>query len=212
MGVFRGTGVKGGVGKQSAMFHGHGGASDDNKNNILNYFRQINEGLHKLLRAEQAPLVLAGVDYLFPIYKEANTYPRLIDKGVAGNPEVLSVKELHEQAWEILQPYFQKTQENAVDHYKQLANSKQASKDIKEIVIAAYSNRVESLFVADDLHQWGTFNSETNTVNIDQEQKPDNEDLFDLAAVQTIINGGTVYVVEPDKAPDNSPLTAVFRY
>jgi hypothetical protein len=211
-GVFHGTGLKGGVGKQSAMFHGHGGADDDNKKNILNYFRQIDEGLHKFLQAERVPLVLAGVDYLFPIYKEANTYPHLIDKGVAGNPEELSVKELHEQAWAILQSYFHKAQEDAVDQYKQLANSKQASKDIKEIVIAAYSDRVKFLFVAADLHQWGTFNSDTNTVTIDQEQTPDNEDLLDLASAQTIINGGNVYVVEPDKAPDNSPLAAVFRY
>jgi len=208
----RGTGVKGGVGKRSAMFHGHGGAIGDNKNNILQYFHKINEGLHNLLRLERSPLVLAGVDYLFPIYREANTYPYLMDKGVTGNPEGLSVKELHERAWEIVQPYFRKAQEDAVEQYKQLANSKRTSKDIKEIIPASYSDKVETLFVAIGSHQWGTFNPDTNEVYNAQGPGLDNEDLLDLAATQTIINGGTVYAVEPEKVPDNSPLAAVFRY
>lgn len=33
------------------------------------------------------PLVLAGVEYLLPIYRRANTYPYLLDGGVTGNPE-----------------------------------------------------------------------------------------------------------------------------
>jgi len=30
--------------------------------------------------------VLAGVEYLFPIYQEANT-PDLVEEGITGNPE-----------------------------------------------------------------------------------------------------------------------------
>lgn len=35
---------------------------------------------------------------------------------------------------------------------------------------------------------------------------------LDAAAVHTIVNGGTVYAVEPDKVRDEAPLAAVFRY
>ena len=64
-----------------AMVSGHGGVTDDTKENLLKYFRLIDRGLHDLLKDERAPLVLAGVEYLFPIYREANTYPRLIEGG-----------------------------------------------------------------------------------------------------------------------------------
>jgi hypothetical protein len=30
--------------------------------------------------------VLAGVEYLLPIYREANTYPHLLAEGIHGNP------------------------------------------------------------------------------------------------------------------------------
>jgi len=45
---------------------------------------------------KKAPLVLAGVEYLFPIYQEANTYPDLVEEGITGNPENLKPEELHD--------------------------------------------------------------------------------------------------------------------
>lgn len=35
---------------------------------------------------------------------------------------------------------------------------------------------------------------------------------LDATAIHTLLNGGTVYAVEPEKVPDNAPLAAVFRY
>jgi hypothetical protein len=40
----------------------------------------------------------------------------------------------------------------------------------------------------------------------------DVEDLLDFAAVQTFLNGGTVYAVEPEKVSAETPLAAVLRY
>jgi hypothetical protein len=37
-------------------------------------------------------------------------------------------------------------------------------------------------------------------------------DLFDFAAVQTLLKGGKVFVVEDDAVADGSPIAAVFRY
>ena len=170
--------------------------------------------MQDLLRDEQALLVLAGVDYLHPIYKEANTYPYLVDEGIEGNPEELSAEELHERAWAIVQPLFLAAQKEAAAQYRQLAGagSEQASNDLKEVVPAAYHGRVETLFVAVGLQQWGTFDPETNTVQVHEEAEPGDEDLLDFAAVQALLNSGTVYAVEPEKVPDETPLAAVFRY
>jgi hypothetical protein len=209
------TRTPGGKGERPAIFHGHGVASaDDPKGYISRYFHQIDEGLHSLLQGEQAPLVLAGVDYLLPIYREANTYPHLVDEGIEGNPEELRAEELHEQAWAIVQPRFLAVQKEDAAQYRQLAGagSEQASNDLKEIVPTAYHGRVETLFVAVGLQQWGTFDSATNAVQLHREVKPGNEDLLDFAAVHTLLNRGTVYAVEPEKVPDDTLLAAMFRY
>jgi hypothetical protein len=205
----------GGKGGRPAIFHGHGVASaDDPKEYILRYFHRVDEGLRDLLRDEQAPLVLAGVDYLLPIYREANTHPHLVDEGIEGNPEELRAEELHEQAWAIVQPLFLAAQKDAAAEYKQLAGtgSEQASGDPKEIIPAAYHGRVETLFVAIGLQQWGTFDPAANVVQLHREVKAGDEDLLDFAAVHTLLNGGTAFAVEPDKVPDEALLAAVFRY
>ena len=209
------TRTPGGKGERPAIFHGHGVASaDDPKDYISRYFHRVDESLHDLLRDEQAPLVLAGVDYLLPIYREANTYPHLVDEGIEGNPEELRAEELHGRAWTIVQPLFLAEQEEAAAQYRQLAGagSEQASHKLKEVVPAGYYGRVETLFVAVGLQQWGTFDPATNTVQVHEETEPGDEDLLDFAAIQTLLNNGTVYAVEPEKVPDEALLAAVFRY
>jgi hypothetical protein len=200
---------------RAAIFHGHGVASaDDPKDYILRYFHSVDEGLSQLLADEQAPMVLDGVEYLLPIYQKANTYRRLMDEGISGNPEELSAKELHEHAWTIVQPLFQREQQEAEAQYQQLAgaDSHLASSVVQAVVSAAYHGRVASLFVGLGQHQWGTFDPATNAVYTREEARPGNEDLLDFAAVHTYLNGCEVYAVEPQKVPDDAPLAAVFRY
>lgn len=199
-------------GKRAAMFHGHGVGIDESKVNILRYFRQIDEGLHILLKEERAPLVLAGVEYLFPIYKEASTYQYIVEEGIGGNPEELSPEELHTQAWSIVNPLFIKTQREAVAQYKQLAGTKRTSIDLNIIIPAAYHGRIEFLFVAVGVQNWGSFEPKTNEVSLHQKAEPYNEDLLDFSAIHTLLNGGTVFAMEPEKVPDGELLAAVFRY
>jgi hypothetical protein len=127
-----GTGVVGGKGERAAMFHGQDLA--DNKERIQRYFRQIDQGLRDLFREAQAPLVLAGVEYLLPIYKEINTYQYLLNGGITGNPEGVSPEDLHRQAWAQVEPYFKREQDEAAARYRQLAGTGRTSSDPREIV------------------------------------------------------------------------------
>src|SRR5450759_2963355 len=102
------SGAAGGMtGDGSVTFHGQGGGSESAKNELLRYFRLVADGLTEFLQEDKVPLVLAAVEYLLPIYKEANTYPNLIDMVIKGNPELLSADELHKRAWDIIRPLFQ---------------------------------------------------------------------------------------------------------
>ncbi len=177
-----------------------------------NGFRQINEGLQELLKERRSPLIFAGVDYLFPIYKQANTYPCLLDEAITGNPEELKVEELHAQAWQLVQPYFERTKQEAIDRYLELAGTGQTANNFQQVIPAAYYQRVDSLFVPIEQQQWGIFNPETLEVQLHSEPEAENEELLDLAALHTLLNGGTVYAVEPEKVPGVASIAAVLRY
>lgn len=199
-------------GRKAAIFYGQGVGHDDSKDHLLRYFQQIDRGLHELLKNESAPLVLAGVEYLFPIYRQANTYPYLLAQGVPGNPDKLSSNVLHEEAWAVVKPYFQKVQERAAAQYRDNVGTTRTSNDIREIMPAAYYGQVGSLFVAIDQELWGTFDPTSNTIHVHKEARFRDDDLLDEAATQTLLHDGSVYAVEQVKVPGESLLAAVFRY
>lgn len=199
-------------GRRATIFHGQGVGTDDEKANILRYFQQVNRGLHAILRDEQAPLVLACVDYLVPIYRDANTYPHLLEQGVPGNPDRESAESLHTRAWAIVEPYFMQSRDEATACYRAYAGTERASNDIRVIIPAAYDGRIESLFIAIDQEQWGTFHPETNTLHLHKGARFNDDDLLDMTATQTLLHRGSVYAVGQADVPGDGFLAAVFRY
>ncbi|MFB2938861.1 hypothetical protein ACE1B6_26715 [Aerosakkonemataceae cyanobacterium BLCC-F154] len=199
--------------QRSGSYHGQGSPDRDNiQVDLLQFFHIVDRGIHKYLQGKNAPLVLTGVEYLFPIYREANGYPHLVAEGITGNTKLMTPEELQTEAWKIVEPIFSKAQQEALTYYKESAAAQRASSDIKEAVPAAFYGRVEQLFVALGLHQWGNFDPQNNTIQLHSEPETGDEDLLDSAAVQTILNGGIVYAVAPEKVPDKAPLAAVFRF
>lgn len=206
-------------GERPAVFHGHGTASaDDEKDYILRYFHQLEKGITQITNDTHAPLVLAAVDYLHPIYREANTYPRLIEKGVVGNPEQASAGELHAQAWALVEPILSKEQQEAEAAYEELAGMghEQAADDLRDVAPAARAGRVRTLFVPVDVQRWGTFDEETFSVEVrdgaGDQARPGDVDLLDMAAVHTLLNDGAVYAVKAEDMPGDGVLAAVLRY
>ena len=205
------TGAPSGAGSRAAMFHGHE-LSNENRNRVLRWFRMIDKRLRDLLSDGQSPLVLAGVDSLFPVYRDANTYSHLMEAGVAGNPEGLKPEELHGQAWAIVEPVFKAARKEAEARYRQLAGTGQTTTDVKEAVSAAYHGRVEVLFVAVGVQVWGRCDLENDRVYVHESPQPGDEDLLDSAAIQSLTQSGTVYAVSPEEVPDRALLAAVLRY
>ena len=99
-----------------------------------------------------------------------------------------------------------------MDQYKQLISSGRTSNRVRKIILAASHGRIELLFVIPDLQQWGTFDPGTDEIHLHKKEKTGDEDLLEFTAIQTLLNGGTVYVVEPGTMPDTGSLAAVFRY
>jgi hypothetical protein len=200
---------------QPGEFHGQGSPDrDEHQKDILQFFHAIDNALHEKLRDEKAPLLLAGVEYLFAIYREANSYKHLLEEGIHANVDIIKLEELHEQAWQIVEPMYTQSHEAILELYQQIAGegTGRASSDLKEIIPAAYYQRVDYLLVPVGQHVWGSFDPETMAVNLHSEPQPDDQDVLDFAAIHTLLNGGAVYTVDPGELPDGIPAAAIFRY
>ena len=209
-----GAGSTGREGKRQAVFHGHGSKQAEEKTNILRYFQNINRGLNDLLEEKDIPMVLAGVDYLLPIYHQANTYAGLLEEGLQGNPEGLDEITLHKSAWNLVEPIFKTGQKQKLEHFKQLygQGNELASVDLKTVVKAANFGRVETLFVPFGVQRWGRYDSQQNKVTLEKKPTLENEDLLDFAAMHTLFNSGKVYAIQPDNLPGEGELAAILRY
>ncbi len=205
------TGTPSAGGTQAAMYHGHD-SGNEIKGRLQKWFRLIDKEVTELLSNTHSPLVLAGVDNLFPLYKEVNTYPNLVEEGISGNPDRMKAKDFHPLAWAIVEPMFLKDRKAGLAKYQQLADTAQTTTDVTEAVLAAKHGRVETLFVALGVQVWGSLDQENEKVTLSDTKKPGYEDLLDLAAIHTLVNGGSVFAVSPEDVPAKSLIAAVLRY
>lgn len=201
-------------GRRPAIFHGHGVGIDDAKSNVLRYCQHVDRGLHDLLRDERVPLVLAAVEFEQAIYREANTYPHLVEHGVSGNPDGISDEELARAAWPIVAPLFRAVRESAAEQYRAFQANGRASAELEVVLPAAWQGRVDTLFAARGAPVWGSFTPETLELrrSTDNGRTPGDYDLLDEAARYTLSSGGTVYIVGPDEVPGPGEVAATFRY
>jgi hypothetical protein len=195
-------------GRPAAMFHGHGVGTDDAKDRILRFFRDVDHGVQRAVGNRLAPLVLAAVDYLRPLYRTASSYPQILAQGLSGNPDHLGAQELHRRAWALVGDRFRSDQQAVAVRCRALERHGRATTDLRRIVPAAIDGRVESLLVPLSTEQWGTVDPVTGAAQLCRLVRPGAVDLFDLAAVETLRHGGTAY---PLPAGQTRPA-AILRY
>ncbi|WP_455381505.1 baeRF7 domain-containing protein [Salinispira pacifica] len=188
-------------GAMNAVFHGHGVGIDERKEEIRRYFLDVERVVSSTLADSTNPLVLVGIEYLLPIYREVNSYPHLSAEGVPHNPQKdVRTEDLHRQAWEIVRPQIEQTMRQAKERFGELAKAERASTEIEEIVEASWQDRVETLFLNPHEAWYGEADGRSG-------------DLIDVAAVQTIRHGGTVYTMDDtEDVPGPSAVAAIFRY
>lgn len=202
-----------------AAFHGHGGMNDDNRSRpqdkLGRFFREVASGVKAVLRDENAPLLLSGVESHLPIYRELNSYPDLIeDEIVSGNTEHINLTSLHSAAWPILDRHFKREQDKAIQKFKNVSgqDGNMSSSDVEDIIAASAYRRVDTLFATIGEHRWGTFDPSSGEVTIRDQYQYGDEDLLNLAAINTYLNGGVVHALRRENMPTDSPLAAMYRF
>ncbi len=202
-----------GKGRRAAMFHGHGGIQDSEKDELSRYFHMIDKGIHEFLHDDDAPLLLSGVDYLLAMYRETNSYPHLVEASMSGNPDELTLSQIHHRGQELLKPHFRAELDQDVASLQDLIGTAEASADLHEIIRAAYEGRVRVLFVSPHANHWGRYDPSSGRVDIAEQPGPDDWDLADLAASETLLHGGVIHTIDDLVADDTShSAAALFRY
>ncbi|HMQ67342.1 MAG TPA: hypothetical protein PKC58_00005 [Ignavibacteria bacterium] len=201
-------------GKGEGIFHGQSDNESESKEELSRFFRSVNKGLLTILHDNQKPpLLLCCLDYYFPMYKEVNTYQNLYPEHISGNPSDMDDLLLHERAWELVKRYFNQNRKIKSDLFLQGYNSGKSSSELKEIIPAALSGKVDTLFLENRSDIFGIYNTSTLDLRLDPGHKIPNISLMNFLAVKVFEQGGSVYLMEKENMPDDSSkVNAFFRY
>jgi hypothetical protein len=207
----RGVVVHGG-GAAGRSFHGRGPGKEERKEDLLKYFRAIDKALHAYLKNERAPLLLAAVHYYLPMYREANTYPHLLEKGLDGNYERVNGEKIHADAWPIVSHAFERQAVEWVDRYRSLEGKGLALDRLEAVALATVEGRVRCLLAAEDAKLSGRFDRATGSVARREPTDPDDGDLIDDISEEAWKRGAEILVLRRDMLPTSSPIAAVLRF
>ena len=196
-----------------ANYHGMGTGRPDHKTDLAMYFDEVDETIWKeVLNKENVPLLLAGVEYLIPIYKQVAKYKPIWDEAITGSHEHEDTQALYQQARAKMEPYFQERVTKALNTYGNQSATGLTSSIPDDIIPAAHYGRISELFVLKGEHIWGTFDEMNNQLTIHQNQEEGDECLIDKSVIKTLLNGGEVFILPADKMPGGSKLAALMRY
>jgi hypothetical protein len=211
--IQRRTGAKVGPGnpRGATMFHGSQTKNDMYKNKLTRFARKLNKDFNDKSGDRSLPLIIASVDYFFPIYRGVNTYPELLETNISGNPDELSLTELSEKAWGIILSTYGEEIDSEIKRYRNMLHTRRTLTNIRDIVTSSYQARIEALFVEQDKQIWGNFQEEDNKVVVKPEREPDDEELLNLSLINTLRNGGKIYPL--NKVGDiDKPYAGILRF
>jgi hypothetical protein len=196
-----------------AVYHGIGTGRPEPKANLAMYFDEVDETLWKeVLNKENVPLLLAGVEYLIPIYKQVAKYKPIWDDAITGSHEHEDTQSLYQQAREKMAPYFRERVTKALNSFANQSATELTSSVLDDVIPAAHYGRVSQLFAVKGEHLWGRFDEMNNVLTIHAAQEEDDECLVDKTVIKTLLNGGEVFILPADKMPGGSKLAAIMRY
>jgi hypothetical protein len=204
----------GGAGGERPAVHYGQGEENDKKELLRRYFQQLDDGIARVVENSTTPMVIAGVDYLLPIFRETTSYKNIVEEGIVGSTDRLDLTELHAQAWKLVEPIFMGNQQKAIDRFSEFFGQQNglATNNLDDAVKAAIGGRVETLIVPLGVQKWGHYDPATDSVHLDDEPSTENEDMINYAVAQTILNSGNVYAVPADQLPGEGDVAAILRY
>ncbi|HEX7074916.1 MAG TPA: hypothetical protein VF226_12820 [Hyphomicrobiaceae bacterium] len=202
-------------GHESGKFHSLGVSPEDYESIELDRFLlDVAKAVDRHLANSEAPLVLAAQPRIVGHLRKHLDYRYVTQEDIQSDPFALTEQELHAEGWRIAEPVVRADRENARRRLRAYLEGAgvPGNKDLQTLMREAIAGRVECVFLAPDANVWGVFDEEYQVLRIDPEPGPENEDLLNRLAVETLIRSGDVFTLPEDLRYRAGPVAGLYRY
>lgn len=216
--------ARAGIGRAQGMFHGHGGEKDVEKSDLERYLRKVERAVTKAVGPDASvPVLLMGVDYAISTYRALNTCAAVVDTHVSGATAELTPHKIHELATQALEPHFEQHTRATLEQIAEKAGTGLVVRDADRVVEAAAAGRVRVLVFDETPGPYGVLDRSTLKAEVTCADPPRvlresgvegaecGWDLVDLAAAETLAQGGEVIALRGEDAPVRG-VAALLRY
>jgi hypothetical protein len=192
---------------------GHVQAGRPEKVIIGTFIEKIDKAFQQEAPQETSwPLMLAGQEDLVDAFRKTSRYENIMDTSLGVDDEHADSRDLYQQARQKIEERQEQEKNERLETYNNnIATSLTASMP-GQVIPATYYSQVRALFVERGAHIWGSFDEQNNGLVMHAEREEGDDCLVEKAAVQTVLHGGEVFILDKDKMPKGATIAALMRY
>jgi stalled ribosome rescue protein Dom34 len=128
------------------------------------------------------------------------------------NPDSLTVDELRQRAWQVVEPQYQSRLAALADEFMAAKSNGLGSDDLEQVAQAAAAGRVSTLLIEADRRIAGRLDGVTGRIEIADLSHPQVDDLLDDLGELVSEMGGRVMVIPAGQMPGQTGLAATYRH
>lgn len=207
------VGSYGGTALGSTMRHGHGSKQDELDIDAERFFRAVDRAiLEHHSHPSGLPLILTALAQYHALFRQVSRNPFLIADGIEVDPGSLTIEQLRQRAWTIVEPEFRSRLQKLSDQFQEARSKGLGSDDLTKVALAAAESRVGTLLVEAERRIPSRLDRGTGEVTLSPLKDPQVDDLLDDVAELVLAKGGQVVVVPAVDMPTTAGVAAIFRF
>ncbi|MFA6236887.1 MAG: hypothetical protein WC635_06120 [Bacteriovorax sp.] len=164
--------------------------------------------LDKMFANYKMPIILAGVKDHLGHMRKIIDHSMILENGIVGNVERLTIENLREKCFELLGPYYLKKELEAIEELNYAVKRDHAITYLEDIARSAVCGKIKKLFVVENRQLWGAINKLTGEIFISPRQINSHDDDILDDICQIVLNKGGEVIVLRDGAGVKGYLAA----
>ncbi|MEW6016021.1 MAG: hypothetical protein AB1690_11945 [Candidatus Zixiibacteriota bacterium] len=204
----------GGVGQgRSPMHHGHGGKESEVDIDTERFFRAVDrEILERHSKPSELKLILSALPQYHKLFHRVSNNPFLIEDSIEVHPDAVTIDELRQRAWQILEPHYLARLAKLAEEFGN-AKSKGLGDDVLvQVTKAVVAGRVATLMIEADRILPGRIDPATGEIEFGDISHPEVDDVLDDLGELALKKGGQIVIIPAKQMPSETGVAAIYRY